>query len=297
MHESKIAIKLEEEMKPLKKICEHLEEAVKNELTKGTENIDTNEMGEVIDMIKDIYEAKEKLVKACYYKQIMEAMEESEYDEDYDEEGPLDEGRMYYRGQPRDSMGRYTSRRGRRGRRGYEQMPMYHLTPEMYHMPMDEWNWDRDMDREGMGRMYYSEGNRGGSTGGSRGGSSSGNQGSSMSSSQGGSSSGMSGSSGGSSGGGSSRGYSEGYSDGYSDGRSQGQRNQKSSRSENARRGYEESKMMQDGSPESKKKAMESLEHYMKELGEDMSELIGKMDASEKSMLKNKLQVLAQKVQ
>ena len=73
--------------------------------------------------------------------------------------------------------------------------------------------------------------------------------------------------------------------------------NQQTSRSENARRGYEESKMMQDGSPESKKKAMESLENYMKELGEDMSELIGKMDSNEKSMLRSKLQMLAQRVQ
>ena len=70
-----------------------------------------------------------------------------------------------------------------------------------------------------------------------------------------------------------------------------------SSRSENARRGYEESKMMQDGSPESKKKAMESLENYLKELSEDMTELVGKMDANEKSMVRSKLQTLAQRVQ
>ena len=77
---------------------------------------------------------------------------------------------------------------------------------------------------------------------------------------------------------------------------SQGGRGQ-SSRSENARRGYEESKMMQDGTPESKKKAMENLENYLKELSEDMTDLVSKMDANEKSMVKNKLQVLAQKVQ
>lgn len=32
-------------------------------------------------------------------------------------------------------------------RRGYEEPPYYHMTPEMYH---------RDMDRD-MGRMYYTE--------------------------------------------------------------------------------------------------------------------------------------------
>ena len=54
---------------------------------------------------------------------------------------------------------------------------------------------------------------------------------------------------------------------------------------------------MQDGSPESKKKAMESLENYLKELSEDMTDLVGKMDANEKSMVRSKLQTLAQRVQ
>ena len=83
--ESKIAIKLEEETKPIKKMCEKLMDAVNHELDKGIENVNAEELGETIDMIKDLYEAKEKMYKACYYKQIMEAMEESEYGEDYDE--------------------------------------------------------------------------------------------------------------------------------------------------------------------------------------------------------------------
>ena len=90
---------------------------------------------------------------------------------------------------------------------------------------------------------------------------------------------------------GQSSGGSMGGSRGYESGRGQ------TSRSENARRGYEESKMMQDGSPESKKKAMESLENYLKELSEDMTDLVGKMDVNEKSMVRSKLQTLAQRVQ
>lgn len=260
--ETKIGIKLEEETKPIKKMCEKLMDAVNHELDKGIENIDTKELGEAIDMIKDLYEAKEKLVKSCYYKSVIEAMEEHDFE---DEEEIMDEGRRDYRGQPRDSRGRYMSRRG--GRRGYEEPMYYQMTPEMYHMYPAEYY--RDMDRES-GKMYYS----GGSS--NSGGSSRGGQGGSMSSMSSGNS-GMMGSQGG------SREYSDG---------DRGQ----SSRSENARRGYEEAKMMQDGSPESKKKSMESLENYMKELGEEMSELIGKMDSSEKSMLKNKLQTLAQRV-
>ena len=100
-----------------------------------------------------------------------------------------------------------------------------------------------------------------------------------------------SGSGGGQSGGGQ---YGSGMSGGS---RNYGGENRSSSRSESARRGYEETKMMQDGSPEAKKKAMESLEHYMKELGEDLTEMVKKMDNSEKAMLKQKLQVLNQKIQ
>ena len=185
-------------------------------------------------------------------------MDESEYGKDYDEEGPMEE-RKYYRGQKRDSRGRFMSNRGRRG---YEEPMYYTMTPEM--MKAHDPEYYRDMDRM-EGRMYY--------TGGSGGSGSSG--GGSMSSS------GM--------GGGMS-----------SSGMSSGSRNyggESSSRSENARRGYEETKMMQDGSPEAKKKAMESLEHYMKELGEDLTEMVKKMDNSEKAMLKQKLQVLNQKIQ
>lgn len=69
------------------------------------------------------------------------------------------------------------------------------------------------------------------------------------------------------------------------------------SRVERARRGYTETKMTDDGTPEHKKKAMESLDHYMRELADDMTELVSNMDNSEKTMLKSKLQGLIQKVQ
>ena len=122
--ETKIGMKLEEEAKPIKKMCEKLMDAVNHELDKGIENIDTKELGEAIDMIKDLYEAKKEMYEACYYKQIMEAMEEHDFE---DEEEIMDEGRRGYRGQPRSQSGRFMSRgdgrrsnRGRGGRRGYE---------------------------------------------------------------------------------------------------------------------------------------------------------------------------------
>ena len=209
-------------IKNIHSMIEKLSECAKCELDKGIEQIDTKEMGEVSEIIKELAEAE-------YYSKISKAMDEAEYGEDYDYKGAYDADRRGYKGQRRDSLGRYMSSR----RIGYEEPHI--MTTDMYHDYTPEML--RDMDRE-IGRMYYSgSGSQVGMNGG------------------------------------------------------------QSSRSENARRGYEESKMMQDGSPESKKKAMESLENYLKELSEDMTDLVGKMDANEKSMVRSKLQTLAQRVQ
>lgn len=155
-------MKLEEEAKPIKKMCEKLMDSVNHELDKGVENVDAKELGEVIDMIKDLYEAKKEMYEACYYKQIMEAMEEYDFE---DAEEIMDEGRRGYRGQPRSQSGRFMSRgdgrrsnRGRSGRRGYDEM-----------MYMPEYYRDMDMDE---GRMYYTRstsasGSQGQSNGGS----------------------------------------------------------------------------------------------------------------------------------
>ena len=79
-------------MHKLKQIMETLEECVSFELSKGIKNVDVNEMGAAIDMIKDCCEA-------MYYYSIHEAMEE------YDEEE-----KMYYP-RRRDSKGRYMPRK------------------------------------------------------------------------------------------------------------------------------------------------------------------------------------------
>ena len=110
-----------------------------------------------------------------YYRTLTEAMKESEYGEDYDEYGPMDDGRRGYRGQPRSkSSGRYMSkgdgRRSNSGRRGYEEpMGDYEMTPEMYRMYSPEYY--RDMDRMD-GKLYYTSNSSSGnmsSQGGSRG--------------------------------------------------------------------------------------------------------------------------------
>ena len=250
MTETKIGMKIEEETKYLTKMCEKIGDAINHELDKGIEKVNTEELGEAVDMLKDLYEAKEKMVKSCYYKQVMEAMEEHDFEND---EEIMEEGRKGYRGRSRDSMGRFTSRG--RGRRGYE-MPMM-----MYDEDWDEMERMRDMDRNS-GRMGYSSG--GSSMGGL---SSSGMNSGSMSSSSG------------------NRGYSDGG------------RENSESRYDRAKRGYEETKSIhKDNSAESKQMKMKSLEDYMKSLAEDVTEMVNDMSPEEKSLIKQKMQVLMQKI-
>lgn len=130
---------------------ECLTEKAVNELEKGVENVDTSEMGEVVDMIKDLAEAE-------YHSIISKAMkkadeEEEEYDKEllrslkaeYGEES----GRRYH-DQYRYANGRFAPK-GHGIRRGYTEPPYYHM-PVNY----NDMEYMRDMDK-GMGRMYYTE--------------------------------------------------------------------------------------------------------------------------------------------
>lgn len=254
MDKSKIEMKLEAETKDIKKICETLVGEVEHQLSKGVEQIDAKEMGEVIDMIKDLYEAKEKMVKACYYEQIMEAMEEHDFE---DEEDIMDDGRRGYRGQPRSkSSGRYMSRgdgrRSNRGRRGYDEpMGDYEMTPEMYRMYSPEYY--RDMDRMD-GKLYYTSNSSSGMS----------SQGGSMGGSQGG-----------------SRGYSEG-------------RDSREGRSGQSRKSYMETKEMHKGNtPEDKEAKKKELDKWMTDIGSDIKELVHDMSSEEKTVAKQKLTNLA----
>lgn len=65
--------------KRIHELLEHATEAALSEWNrKGTHNVDTKEMGEVVDIIKDLAEAEKAVWEACYYKEIVEAMEEEE---------------------------------------------------------------------------------------------------------------------------------------------------------------------------------------------------------------------------
>lgn len=129
-------------------MIECLTEKALGELDKGVENVNTEEMGEAVDMIKDLCEAEYKAVIVKSMKKADE--EEEEYDKEllrtlkaeYGEEG----GRRYYDEYRYKTTGRYAPKgKGTYvGRRGYEEPPYYHMYPE------------RDMDRD-YGKMYYTE--------------------------------------------------------------------------------------------------------------------------------------------
>lgn len=58
-----------------KKLIDEVESEI--ERMGSIKNIDTRELGMVVDMIKDLAEAEEKCWKACYYKSVVEAMDMS----------------------------------------------------------------------------------------------------------------------------------------------------------------------------------------------------------------------------
>ena len=238
------------------KLAEKIADCMKAKVeAKGIDNIegqDLAELGMWTDIIKDL---------VCYDKdkKIIEAMDEAEESEEamkyIEMYGDYPE-RKGYRGQRRDSRGRYMSNRGRRG----YQMPMM-----MYDEDWDEMERMRDIDRMSYGRMGYSSG------GSSMGGNSSYMGGSQSSDSMG------------------SQNGNRGYSDGG--------RGNSESRYDRARRGYEESKEMhKDNSPESKQHKMKELENYMKELSTDVTNMIVDMSPEEKALMKQKMQVLMQKI-
>lgn len=79
--------------------------------------------------------------------------------------------------------------------------------------------------------------------------------------------------------------------------RTSGMRDHREGRSGQSRRTYMETKEAhKSNTPEDKQQKMKELEKYMGELSTDISEMIGDASPEEKSLLKAKLQTLAQKV-
>lgn len=125
-------------------MIEKLTECAEQELLKGVECVDTAEMGAVVDMIKDLSEA-------MYHRTLQKTMEESDTEDIMDMFDRYGEDRRYY-DHYRYADGRFAPKGRGSYRRGYEEPPYYHMTPEMYRDMENR----RDMDRSN-GKMYYSE--------------------------------------------------------------------------------------------------------------------------------------------
>lgn len=142
-------------IKHIHEALEKLSQYACEEASKDESCIDTEELGAVVDMIKDLCGAE-------YHARIAKSMEEADEEESEAEKYMLrqlvneygeDDGRRFYdnyrfmksgRFAPKGS-GTYTPRRG------YSE-PYWHMTPDDYH----EWKMNRDMDRY-KGKMYFSE--------------------------------------------------------------------------------------------------------------------------------------------
>lgn len=138
------------DIKRMHDMIEKLSECAKSEFDKGIENVNTDEMGKVTDMLKD-------LAEAMYYRTLANIMEESDVE---DALGMLD--RRFYDDYRYKTTGRYAPKgRGSYiGRRGYKEPPYMHMMNRE-----DLQDWDsmserermRDLDRASRGRMYYTE--------------------------------------------------------------------------------------------------------------------------------------------
>ena len=206
-------------------MIEKLAECAEKQFDNGIESVDTAEMGQVTDMMKD-------LAEAMYYRTLTKAMDDSDPEEIMEMfERYGDGGRRYY-DHYRYADGRFAPKGRGSYRRGYDEPPYYHKTPEMYRS-MENY---RDMDRRD-GRMYYSE--------------------PSMNSGV----------------------HTE-------------------SRYDMAKRNYTESKELhRSNTPEDKEQKMKELEKYLREIGSDIAELISDASTEEKNLLKNRMQVIMQKIQ
>lgn len=270
----------------LEKISEYGKQMM--EAAVGAGDVNLMAAGQIVDMVKDLACAEKDALIA---KEMRKAHEDEEAEEKYmmkmlkeenkdeykrmREEYGEDEGeRRFYDNYRYKSSGRFAPRgKGTyMPRRGYEEPPYYHMTPDDFkeHSP----EWYRDMDRQSKGIMYYTPvsgktSENSGMSGGNMGGNS----------------------------GGSTRGYSDGYDDGqrrgyedgYRDGESRGRNQGGNSRYEKAKRGYEEKKEMNKGnSPQENSENMKALEEILNVVGGDVKELTPKMSSSEKAMTAQK---------
>ncbi len=139
-------------IKRIHEMLECLTEVSKNQLDKGASSVNTDEMGKVVDMIKDLSEAE-------YYSRIAKSMEEYEEDEKeaekfrlhlFEEKFGESDGRRFY-DHYRYANGRFAPKGSGTYRRNYSPYLNSGYMPEW-----DDMEQMRDVDRHN-GRMYYTD--------------------------------------------------------------------------------------------------------------------------------------------
>ena len=244
------------------KLAKQIAECLKSKVESiGIENFD----GQNLDDLKDWTEIIKNIV--CYDKdyRIIEDMDKAEKEDEESEKYFIKMLKEEY-GMEDDEARRFyrgqprsktSGRFMRRGDGRRNYTPYSYMMPEMYD---EDAEYYRDMDRS-EGRMYY----YGRGTNPRPGGMERANS--------------------------TSSGRNRSYYGGESG------RDSREGRSGMSRRSYIETKESHsDNTPESKQHKMKELEKYMSELGTDITEMISDASNEEKTLLKNKLQVLAQKV-
>lgn len=108
-------------------VLERLDRAI-NE--KGADRMNVQEVGMLADVVKDLADAEKSCWEAEYYRSVSEAMEQGSMGYD----GHVQPNSYGYRGQARDSMGRYSARRGYRGMAGYGHDDMMQEVRQMIEM-------------------------------------------------------------------------------------------------------------------------------------------------------------------
>lgn len=147
---------LEAKMNDICELKDKLVEAARGEMAKGIECVDTHEMGQVVDMIKDLAKVEKDCAEAHYYKTVTKAMEEvGEMREQgfYGYTPPMKKNRDKRWGRPYIDQEPYMMDYLEDGEMDWDDMPMgYTRTGRNRSMPHHGGRSNRTANRDSMGR-------------------------------------------------------------------------------------------------------------------------------------------------
>lgn len=129
-------------------------------MCKGTDNMNVDTTGKIVDMIKDLAQAEKDCMEACYYKTVVGAMDEHGFENEHEIE---EYGRMEYDTR-RYSNGRYAPKGAGHYSpvRGYTPMAMGRMPQQEDHdfrmgYPAPRGAYGHSMDNYKNAKRYYTE--------------------------------------------------------------------------------------------------------------------------------------------